>query len=70
VLRSGDSFGEIALLRDVPRTAGAEARTSARLYGLDRDTFVAAVTGHADSEAAAEATIATRLGVRRPDAGF
>ena len=70
VLRSGDSFGEIALLRDVPRTAGAEARTSARLYGLDRDTFVAAVTGHADSEAAAEATIATRLGVRRPDVGF
>jgi MFS family permease len=70
VLRSGESFGEIALLRDVPRTAGAASRTAARLYGLDRDTFVAAVTGHSDSEAAAEVTIATRLGVRRPDAGF
>ena len=68
VLRSGESFGEIALLHDVPRTASAIARTGARLYSLDRDTFIAVVTGHADSAAAAEATIAARLGVIRPDA--
>jgi len=62
VLGSGESFGEIALLRDIPRTAGITARTPARLYGLDGPLFIASVTGHADSEAAAEATIAARLG--------
>jgi MFS family permease len=62
VMRSGESFGEIALLRNIPRTAGISARTPARLYGLGRDLFVATVTGHADSESAAEATIASRLG--------
>jgi hypothetical protein len=64
VLGSGESFGEIALLRDIPRTADITARTAARLYGLDRSLFVATVTGHADSAAAAEQTIVTRLGSR------
>jgi MFS family permease len=68
LLGPGDSFGEIALLRDVPRTASADARKTARLYGLERDIFVAAVTGHADSAAAAEATIASRLGSVRSNA--
>ena len=67
-LSAGDSFGEIALLRDVPRTASADALTEARLYGLERDLFIGAVTGHADSSAAAEATIATRLGSVRSGA--
>ena len=62
VMGPTESFGEIALLRDVPRTAGVAARTAVRLYGLDRSLFVATVTGHADSEAAAEATISARLG--------
>jgi MFS family permease len=66
VLGPGESFGEIALLRDVPRTATATARAATRLYGLDRDLFVAAVTGHADSTAAAEATIVARLESLRP----
>jgi MFS family permease len=68
VLASGDSFGEIALLRDVPRTASADARTEARLYAIRRELFIAAVTGHADSSAAAEATIAARLGSVRSNA--
>ena len=68
VLSAGEAFGEIALLRNVPRTASADVRTSARLYGLERDLFIAAVTGHADSSAAAETTIANRLGSVRSGA--
>lgn len=61
----GESFGEIALLRDVPRTATVTARTDVVLQAIERDAFIAAVTGHAPAEAAAEAVIAARLGVLR-----
>ena len=60
-LGRGESFGEIALLRDVPRTATVTATTDVVLQTLDRDMFVAAVTGHEPAHAAAEAVIAARL---------
>jgi MFS family permease len=59
----GDHFGEIALLRDVPRTATVTARTETELFALERDDFVAAVTGHAGSTEAAEAIVGARLGM-------
>lgn len=58
----GEAFGEIALLRDVPRTATVEAREDTALLALDRDEFIAAVTGHAPSREAADSVIAQRLG--------
>ena len=60
-LGHGDFFGEIALLRDVPRTATVSAVEPLRLYALDRDDFIAAVTGHAPSGEAADSIIASRL---------
>jgi MFS family permease len=64
-LGPGDSFGEIALLRDVPRTATVAALSEAKLYALDRRHFLAAVTGFGPSLSAAEGVIGMRLGTAR-----
>jgi MFS family permease len=60
-LGPGDFFGEIALLRDVPRTATVRAVQDLRLFALERDDFIAAVTGHAPSREAADTVVAERL---------
>jgi MFS family permease len=61
VARGGDYFGEIALLRDVPRTATVTALVESRLFALQREPFLAVVTGHATAHAAGEAVADARL---------
>lgn len=71
-LGAGGYFGEIALIRDVARTATVTTTTSVVLYALDRDDFLAAVTSHAPSAEAAEEVVSSRLagisvgGARQP----
>jgi CRP-like cAMP-binding protein len=64
-LGPGDHFGEIALLRDVPRTATVEALADVDLYALERDEFIGSVTGHAPSAEAADAVVMQRLATAR-----
>jgi len=60
-LERGDGFGEIALLREVPRTATVTARTDARLYALGKASFLASVGSHPRATSEAERLVHERL---------
>jgi MFS family permease len=73
MLGHGNCFGEIALLRDQPRTATVRASgdASMRASVLQRNTYLTAVTGYPASSAAGEAVVTARLKAdaeRRPAA--
>ena len=61
-LGPGGYFGEIALLRDVPRTASVRALTDVAAFALEREDFLGAVTASPPSARAADAVVGARLG--------
>jgi CRP-like cAMP-binding protein len=63
-LSAGGYFGEIALLRNVPRTATILALTDLRLQRLERNRFLETVMGSSASTHAANAVVGARLGLR------
>jgi len=65
-IHAGGFFGEIALLRQTPRTATVTATEDCRLLALDRERFLAAVTGHAESASVADLVVSRRLAALRP----
>jgi hypothetical protein len=60
-LGPGDCFGEIALLRDVPRTATIIAAEELHTLALRREEFLAAIAASARSGVAAESLVTRRL---------
>jgi MFS family permease len=70
-LAPGDCFGEIALLRGIPRTATVVANQPLRTLALEREAFLVAITGNSMSGAAADALVTQRLAadsLTEPDA--
>jgi CRP-like cAMP-binding protein len=65
-LGHGDSFGEIALLRDVARTATVRAATDLEVAELTRELFIPLVSGYGASAREAQTTIADRLAAFTP----
>ena len=57
----GEFFGEIALLRDVPRTASVTAVGTVTALVIEREQFLAGVGAHARSSDAAENVAGERL---------
>lgn len=62
-LGTGECFGEIALLRDQPRTAGVRASADTHLHvsRLGRSAYLTAVTGYPAAAAAGEDLVRGRL---------
>ena len=60
-LGRGDVFGEIALLHEIPRTATVTALSPAHLFSLEKEPFLAAVTGHPQSTREATTLVRDRL---------
>jgi MFS family permease len=60
-LGAGDCFGEIALLRNIPRVATVVADQPMRTLALEREAFLVAIASNGMSGAAADALVDHRL---------
>ena len=58
---AGECFGEIALLRDVPLTATVTAEEDSVLQALDREDFLAAMSGDSELLGRAESLASRRI---------
>jgi MFS family permease len=67
LLGPGSGFGEIALIRSVPRTATVISLDSGRLLAVDAQSFIAAVTGDADGHALATKVTDSHLALNQAD---
>jgi MFS family permease len=61
ILGAGDFFGEIALVRDTPRTATVRALGAIRLSALERDTFMSTLAQDPATAEGAGNIVAARL---------
>ena len=61
--------GEIALLRDVPRTATVRAAEPCELLAVEREDFLNAVVNHSGSRGIAQDVVATRIDLAPSTAG-
>jgi MFS family permease len=61
-LANGDGFGEIALIRDVPRQATVTAVNDTLLYSLEKESFLETITGQLSAFSAARTVITRHLG--------
>ena len=71
-LAHGDGFGEIALIRDVPRQATVTTVKHALLYSLEKESFLETITGQVAAFSTAQTVITGHIGEaeERPSGGY